>query len=213
MELGVNGAQAGPQVQAARRLGRADFPAFVAHIQTHDPGFVQPQNVGRIFAEIGVGQKEYAVALIQSPAQHDRRIGRGAYAAAMPSAQGFHRGGGIDVGQRDDPRAVRGQAAEHLFRQRGRGHFGHDAAGRGIRGVHLLPVQGQNGRCFGHEMHAAENDVLGFQPVDTPGQFQGIAQNVGVADDGIVLVVMGENAEPVSQSGPDTGEFVFHVRS
>ena len=51
------------------------------------------------------------------------------------------------------------------------------------------------------------------QAVNTPGQFQGITQNVGVADNGIVLVVMGENAESVSQSGPDAGEFVFHVRS
>ena len=59
---------------------------------------------------------------------------------------------------------------------------------------------GQDVRGLGHEVHAAEDDVLGLRPGGrVPGQLEGVAGDVGELDDLVALVVVAEDEDLVAE--------------
>ncbi len=90
----------------------------------------------------------------------------------------------------------------------GGGHVGHRAAGGEVRQDDCLAVGRQNVGALGHEMHTAEDDVVGFGPGRCGlGELERVAGDVGELDDLVALVVVAEDEHPVSEGrlrGPGT---------
>ena len=81
-----------------------------------------------------------------------------------------------------------------------RGHVGHRAAGREVGQDHLLVVGGEDVGALGHEVHAAEDDVLRVRAGrGLPGQLERVAGHVGELDDLVALVVVAEHEDPVAE--------------
>jgi hypothetical protein len=121
------------------------------------------------------------------------------------AAEGLEVGGGVDVGDRGDQR-VRG--FEHLGElapaalDLGQvGHVGHRAAGGEVGQDGLLVGLGHDVRHLGHEMHAAEHDVLGVGLGGEAGQLEGVAGEVGVLVDVGALVVVAQQHGLVAEAG------------
>ena len=61
-----------------------------------------------------------------------------------------------------------------------RGHVGHRAAGGEVGQHHRLVVAGEDVGRLGHEVHAAEDDVLGIRPGGRLlGELEGVTGDVG----------------------------------
>ena len=74
------------------------------------------------------------------------------------------------------------------------GHVGHRAAGGEVRQRHGLLRRGEDVGGLGHEMHAAEHDVVGVRALrGVLGQLERVAHVIGVADDLVTLVEMPQN--------------------
>ena len=118
---------------------------------------------------------------------------------ALMSAEEFmYETGHGDVG---DPGV--GQHVPALGDLLGGGHVGHRAAGRQVGQDHLLVGRGQDVGGLGHEVHAAEDDVLRLRAGRrVPGQLEGVAGDVGELDDLVALVVVAEDEDPVAERAP-----------
>ena len=88
------------------------------------------------------------------------------------------------------------------------GHVGHGAAGREVWEDDFDGVWGEDVGGFCHEVDAAEDDVgnwgFGLRSFfdDAGGElceFEGVAHEVGVLDDGVHLVVVAEDEEGFSE--------------
>lgn len=65
---------------------------------------------------------------------------------------------------------------------------------------HLLVVGRQDVRGFRHEVHTAEDDVLGLRArCGVAGQLEGVARDVGELDDLVALVVVAEHEDLVPE--------------
>ena len=74
----------------------------------------------------------------------------------------------------------------------GLGHVGHRAAGREVGQHHGLVGPGEDVGALGHEVHAAEQDVVGLGPVGgLAGQLERVAADVREADHVVALIVGG----------------------
>ena len=82
------------------------------------------------------------------------------------------------------------------------GHVRHRAAGVQVGQDHRLLGLGQDVGDFGHEMHAAEHDVIGVGLRGELGQFQRIAGKVGVLVDVGALIVMAEDDRALAEPRP-----------
>ena len=76
-------------------------------------------------------------------------------------------------------------------------HIGERAARVKIRDNHLF-VRADNARRFGHKMHAAKKDNVGFCLGRFLRQFQGISREIGNILDFAALIIMGhQNGIPL----------------
>ena len=81
------------------------------------------------------------------------------------------------------------------------GHVGHGTARREIGEDDLLPRSGEHVRGFGHEVHAAEDDVFGVDGGCLAGKFEAVADDVAEFDDRIGLVVVREDGQALPERG------------
>ena len=72
------------------------------------------------------------------------------------------------------------------------GHIGHGAAGVEVGQDHLLAIVAEHVGALGHEMHAAENNVLRFSFGGDFGELVAVAGEVGEANHFVALVVVAE---------------------
>ncbi len=94
------------------------------------------------------------------------------------------------------------------------GHVRHRAARAQVRQDHrdivLAPGRREDVGGFGHEMHAAEHDVLRPGLADLLGgelgELEAVAGEVGEADDLVLLIVMAEDDEVRAQLGLARGD-------
>ncbi len=123
----------------------------------------------------------------------------------MLAAKGLQIGGAVDIGDRGDvlvgiehlPELAPG--ALHLGQTC---HVRHRAAGVEVGQNHLLLGLGQDVGHFGHEMHAAEYDVLRLGLRRELGKFQRIAGKVGVGVDVGALIVVAEDDRALAEPRP-----------
>jgi hypothetical protein len=116
---------------------------------------------------------------------------------------GLEAGRRVDVGDRDD---IGDAGLLELVPAGvdviGGGHVGHGAAGGHVGQHHDLVGAGEDVRRLGHEVHAAEDDVLLVSLLGGPaGQLQGVAAVVGELDDVLPLVVVAEDDQPRRELG------------
>jgi hypothetical protein len=150
--------------------------------------------VAGVAAQVLVGQKEDALAAGEGPLEGGAGVGRGADQPAALAAEGLDGGGGVHVGQRHG--LVRqAEALKRLpagfdlgdFR-----HVGHRAAGVEVGQDHLLALVAEHVGALGHEVHAAENNVLGVGFGGDAGELVAVAGGVGKANHFVALVVVAE---------------------
>ena len=114
-------------------------------------------------AQMLIREKQHFFAPRKCPLQNLPRIAGGAYNAAVLAAKCFEIGSRVDVGNRRNrfvgiqhfadltPRALNLGEIRHVGHRATRAHVGQD---------HRLLRLGQNVRHFGHEVHAAEHQVV-----------------------------------------------------
>ena len=74
------------------------------------------------------------------------------------------------------------------------GHVGHRAAGAQVREDHADVLVGEDVGALGHEVDAAEDDVLDALLVGgLAGELEAVAGEVGEVDDRVLLVVVAED--------------------
>ena len=150
------------------------------------------------------GKKRTRRPWLEAPLQHHAGVGGGADDAVVAAAVGLEAGRRVDVGDGDDI----GDAG--LFELVpagvdvvGGGHVGHGAAGGHVGQHHDLVGAGEDVRRLGHEVHAAEDDVLLVALLGGPaGQLQRVAAVVGELDDVLALVVVAEDDQPRRRAWP-----------
>ncbi|SBT10145.1 hypothetical protein ACCAA_890024 [Candidatus Accumulibacter aalborgensis] len=158
-------------------------------------------------AEMLVGKEENLFPALEGPASDRSGVRRGAHDAAACTAEGLEIGGRVDVGHRGDLLidveylAEFAPAALDLGQI---GHVGHRAAGGEVRqDGHLFRLRHDVGD-FGHEMHAAEDNVLRFGLRGEAREFQRVTGKVGVLVNVGTLVVVAEQnglvAKPLAGS-------------
>ena len=79
------------------------------------------------------------------------------------------------------------------------GHVGHRTTGAHVRQYRRLLGPRQNIGDFGHEMHAAENNVIGIRLRRQLGQPQRVARQVGVFVDVGALIMMAEDDRALTE--------------
>jgi hypothetical protein len=108
------------------------------------------------------------------------------------------RGGGVHVGDRDDPLPP-GQACEFLQCRRDGGlvsHVGHRAPGQEVRDADRLRGPGEDVGRLGHEVDPAEHDEAGvLEQAGLLGELQAVADEIGQCDDLVGLIVVTEDAQ------------------
>lgn len=145
-----------------------------------------------------------AGALGEGPGEDFFAVGGGADGAAVFAYEGFDGGGGVHVGDGDegevgDGLAGLGDDGVGVLDVVELGHVGHGASGAEVWEEDLLVVGGEDVGGFGHEVYAAEDDVLGFGEFGGfAGELEGVAGDVGEADDVVLLVVVAEDDEFVA---------------
>lgn len=94
----------------------------------------------------------------------------------------------------------------------GGGHVGHRTAGREVRQDDLLGVAGEDVGGLGHEVHAAEDDVLGLRAGGRVArELEGVAGDIGELDHLVALVVVAQDEDAIPERllrGPRTGDEV-----
>ena len=151
-----------------------------------------------------VGEEQHLGPLRESPFGDGAGIGRGAYDAAMFAAERLQVGRRVDVGDRRD--LLLGvqhfvQFAPAALDLGQIGHVGHRTAGGEVGQDGDLVRRGHDVGDFGHEVHAAEDDVFGIGLRGQLGQLQRIAGQVGVLVNIGTLVVVAEDYGLLAQFG------------
>ena len=155
-------------------------------------------------AEVLVGEEQHLLALRERPLENFWRVARGTHDAAVLAAKGLQVCGGIDIGDGGkqfvriaDDRFQLAPATLHLGETR---HVGHGAAGGEVGQDGNLLRLGEDVCHLRHEMHAAEDDVLGVGLRRQARQLERVAGQVCVPIDVGALVVVAEQdgalAEP-----------------
>jgi hypothetical protein len=94
-------------------------------------------------------------------------------------------------------------------------HIGHRAAGGQVRQDYLLVGAAENVGALRHEMHAAEQDVLGVATCRRQlTELERIAPEVGKLDDLVALIVVAEDDQPVAELAlvfPDLRCYLFRA--
>ena len=165
-----------------------------------------------VAAQVLVGQKQDFLAAREGPIKGRARIGRGADQAAALAAKGLDRGGGVHIGQRQNRPIEPGghQRIPAVLHLADLGHVGHRTPSIQVRQKYLLIAAPEDVGALGHEMDAAEDDILALGLSGDLRQLVGISSHVGEADHLIALVVMAEQNCAPTQLGPGCGNAVVH---
>ena len=173
---------------------------------------VKPMAKPVLRAEVLVGEEQHLAAFCtpfdlgaEGPLEHRPGVGRGAHGAPVLADERLQGGRRVHVGDGHQPVEI-GDPTERLpglFDLVEVGHVSHRAPGVEIGQHHLLVVTGQDVGRFGHEVHAAEDDVLGLgMLLGEHREAVRIAPGVGPAHDLVALVVVAEDEEPVAEGVP-----------
>ncbi len=157
---------------------------------------------GRVAAQVLVGEEQHLLPLLEGPLQGPLRVRRGADRAAVAAGEGLDVRGGVHVRDGHDllGDAGLGQHVPALGDLLGGGHVGHRTARREVRQYDLLVVGGQDVRGLRHEVHAAEDDVLGLRTRRrVPGELERVAGHIRELDDLVALVVVPEDEDLLAQ--------------
>ena len=170
--------------------------------------------VGGVAAEMLVGQEQDLLLLLPAPRQDGRGVRRRAHGAAVLADQRFDGRRRVDVRHRHRPRR-HAELLEFAPRDRklvGGRHVGHGTAGGEVGQDHPLVRQRQHVGALGHEVHAAEHDVVGLRVLgDFTRQLERVAGVIGEADDLVALVVVPENHEAIAERGAGSGDARLHL--
>src|SRR5262249_26525551 len=172
--------------------------------------------VGRVPAEMLIGQKENFLAALPRPFQRRRGVRRCADDTTTLAAKRFNGRCGVDVSNWNDLSLadngirvgashrsaivakaddIRQFAPAHL-ELLGLGHVRHRTTGRQIRKDHLLVIGAQDISALGHEVHAAEHDELGIRMLSyMTRELVRIAGVISELDHFVALIVMTKNHE------------------
>jgi hypothetical protein len=208
----VDRAVAPPQQERGRLgLGLAQAAEVVAGIPDgHLRQLVAHRHAG-VAPEVLIGEEQDLVGMTvaERPLQHGPGVGRGAHGAAVAAHERFQGGRGVHVGDRDDPVDVHdlGQRLPGLGDLVDVGHVGHRAARVEVGEDHALVVAGEDVGRLGHEVHAAEHDVVRLGPLlRQHRQPVGVAAGIGPPDDLVPLIVVAEDEQAVAESGLGRGD-------
>ncbi len=169
-----------------------------------DHGFSrQPHLVGRIAAQVLIREKEDLLPPGPGPFNHRLRVGGRTGNPAMFAAKRFKHGGRVHIDRghhgifhrKDSPQ--RFPALINLFDGR---HVCHGAAGGHVRKDHRLLRAAENIGGFGHEVHAAKDDVGPLRPLSCQLREQkGIPAKVRMLDDFIPLIIMTKDHDSITE--------------
>jgi hypothetical protein len=150
-----------------------------------------------------VRKEENLLATRKRPSRNRAGVRRGAHDAAAGATEGLEIGRRVDVGHRRHLLIDVEHFAEFApaaFDLGQIGHVGHRAAGCQVRqDGDLLGFRHDVGD-FGHEMHAAENDVAGIGLRGEAREFQRVAGKVGVLINIGALIVVAEQHDFLAEA-------------
>ena len=187
-------------IRASRSCSGVRPPPGCCGFQTTQSSRAKPSSQhGGVAAEVLVGQEQHLGVrslLREGPLQRGLGVGRGADRAAVAAAERLDVGRGVHVGDRHDDvgDAGVGQRVPGVL------DLGEPAmsaieqpAARSGR-IDLLLRRGEDVGRLGHEVHAAEDDVLRLRPRGrVAGELERVAGDVGELDDLVALVVVPEH--------------------
>ena len=161
---------------------------------------------GGVASEVLVGEEQHLPpslrSLRQRPRQRSLGVAGRAHSAAVASAERLDVGRGVHVRHRDDVADHAGvlQSLPRLLDLLKPGHVGHRAPCGQVGKHDLLAVRRQDVGALGHEVHAAEDDVLGLGTGGSlAGELERVAQHVGELDDLVALVVVTQHEQLVAE--------------
>ena len=166
-----------------------------------------------VAAEVLVGEEQHLARRRrrprpgpERPLEHGAGVGRRAHRAAVAADERLQRGRRVHVGDRARRASMSMTSAERLPRLLDLvevGHVGHRAAGVEVGEDDLLVVAGEDVGRLGHEVHAAEHDVLGLGALlGEDRQPERVAPGVGPAHDLVALVVVAEDEDAGRRGRP-----------
>ena len=169
----------------------------------------------RVAPEVLVGEEEHLGGLGQRPFDDGPGVARRADDAAVGAAEGLQRRRRVHIGHRGHRvgDALNGlqlvPAGEDVFRRR---HVGHRAARGEVGQDDLLVGAAEHVGALGHEVHAAEDDVVGLgMGRRAAGELERVAAEVGVLNDLVALVVVAEDGEARPQLRPRRRDAPVHL--
>src|ERR1035438_536547 len=168
--------------------------------------------VAGVASQVLVGKEENALTALKSPFEGGVGIRRSTDQPAPLAAEGFDGGGGVHIRQRYDL-IGEAKAFERLpagFHLGDFGHISHRAAGVKVGQNDLLAGAAEYVGALGHEVDAAENNVLGGSFGGDAGELVAIAGGVGEADHLVALVVVAEQQGCRAQFGARPRNALVH---
>src|SRR5229473_1038407 len=200
----VHGTIALPEddTRAANRLRRVSAKFLIGipddHLFERDA-----HAIAGVAAEMLVGEEKNFFTRLESPPHDLGGVGTGADRAALLAGEGFDGRSRIHVGNRDDLARVDDgrEFAPAGFHLADGGHVGHGAAGVEVGQDNHLVLAAENVRAFGHEVHAAEDDVAALGLRSLEGELEGVTTEIGELDDFVALVMMAQNNDVSAQAG------------
>src|SRR6266481_4105663 len=167
--------------------------------------------VAGVAAEMFVGEEQNSFADLEGPLHDFGGVGAGADGAAMLAREGFDSGSGVHVCDRDDRARIeeRGEFAPAGFYLADVGHVGHGATGIEVGQNDGLMLTAKDVRAFGHEVHAAEDDIAAFGLGGLEGELEGVAPEIGEFYDFVALIVMAKNHCVFAQASFGGGDAVI----
>src|SRR6267378_3836137 len=159
--------------------------------------------IASVAAKVFVGKEENFFAGFEGPFHDGSRVGAGADRAAILASKGFDGRGRVHVGDGDDlPRIdERRESTPASFHLADVGHIGHGAAGIDVGKNNGLVLAAENVRAFGHEVHAAENDIAAFGLGGLEGELEGVTAKIGELEDFVAMVMMAQNHDIAVKAG------------
>src|SRR5882762_5484435 len=151
--------------------------------------------IAGVAAEVLVGEEENFLTRLEGPCHDPGGVGAGADRAALLTGKGFDGRGRVHVGHRDDLTRIeeRRELAPAGFHLADVGHVGHGAAGVPVGQNNCLVLTAENVGTFGHEVHAAKDNIAALDLRSLERELEGIATEIGELDDFVALVVMAQN--------------------
>src|SRR6266851_4011257 len=200
----VHGAIALPEddARAANRFRRVSAK-FLVRIPDDHLFERDAHAIAGVAAEVLVGEEENFFARLEGPV-HDRGcVGAGADRAAPLTGKGFDGRGRIHVGDGDDFARIeeRREFAPAGFHLPDVGHIGHGATSVEVWQDNHLVLTAKNVRAFGHEVHAAKDDIAALGLRRLEGELEGVTAEISKLDDFVALVVMAQDHDVPAKTG------------